>query len=189
MIDDMIKTRVPAMPGCEPISSAEEFRKSMPDGVLTGDFPGWKGWIHKENGAGWVHAKKAIMAAASEAERLGVKFVVGAVTELVMSANGKDVIGVKTDRNETYHAERTILAAGAYTPKMVDLKGQVRPNAWTLVHIKMSDEEMKFYKDLPVLFNVEQGFSIEPDADGHELKICDEHPGYISSEGEGGSSS
>lgn len=58
------------------------------------------------------------------------------------------------------------------------MKNQLRPTAWTLAHIKMSPEEAKLYKDLPVLFNVERGFFMEPDEDNHEMKICDEHPGY-----------
>lgn len=40
------------------------------------------------------------------------------------------------------------------------------------------EEEARLYKDLPVLFNVERGSFLEPDEDNHELKICDEHPGY-----------
>ncbi|MCJ1304207.1 hypothetical protein MMC08_007019, partial [Hypocenomyce scalaris] len=42
----------------------------------------------------------------------------------------------------------------------------------------MSPEEGFQYKDLPVLFNLEQGFFMEPDAEKHKLKMCDEHPGY-----------
>nr|OQO25227.1 hypothetical protein B0A51_05800 [Rachicladosporium sp. CCFEE 5018] len=42
----------------------------------------------------------------------------------------------------------------------------------------MTFEEAQLYKDLPVLFNVERGFFMEPDAENHELKICEEHPGY-----------
>lgn len=36
----------------------------------------------------------------------------------------------------------------------------------------------ELYKDLPVLFNIESGFFMEPDAENHELKICYEHLGY-----------
>lgn len=58
----------------------------MPDGVLTGGFPGWKGW-HKSTGAGWVHARKALVSAAMEAQRLGVRLVTGSpqgqVTSLI----------------------------------------------------------------------------------------------------------
>lgn len=43
----------------------------------------------------------------------------------------------------------------------------------------MSEEEAALYLDLPVLYGVDRGFFIEPDAEKHEMKLCDEHPGYI----------
>lgn len=43
----------------------------------------------------------------------------------------------------------------------------------------MTPEETQLYRNLPVLYNPGIGFFIEPDEDNHELKICDEHPGYI----------
>lgn len=60
------------------LETAEDFRKTMPPGVLTGDFPGWKG-VFKSSGAGWVHARKALESAAKEAERLGVRFIIGSL--------------------------------------------------------------------------------------------------------------
>jgi len=48
----------------------------MPEGVLTGLFPGWKGGF-KRTEAGWVSARGALMSAFREAERLGVKFITG----------------------------------------------------------------------------------------------------------------
>lgn len=151
----------------------------MPEGVLTGDFPGWKGWA-KKDGRGWVHARKALVSAAMEAQRLGVKLVTGSphgqVTSLLYEDG--DIKGAFTADGQQHRAERTILCAGANAPQLLDMKNQLRPTAWTLAHIKMTDEEVKLYKDLPVLFNVERGFFMEPDEDNHELKICDEHPGY-----------
>ncbi|KAH0129256.1 fructosyl amine:oxygen oxidoreductase-like protein, partial [Aureobasidium melanogenum] len=58
------------------------------------------------------------------------------------------------------------------------MKDQLRPTAWTLAHIKMTKEELQLFKNLPVLFNIERGFFMEPDEDKGELKMCDEHPGY-----------
>ncbi|KAK5260174.1 hypothetical protein LTR40_004624, partial [Exophiala xenobiotica] len=52
------------------LEDAEAFRNTMPKGVLTGDFPGWKG-LYKSTGAGWVHARKALVSCAEEAKRLG----------------------------------------------------------------------------------------------------------------------
>lgn len=161
------------------LNSAEDFRKTMPAGVLTGEFPGWKGWL-KGEGCGWVHARKALEAAAKEAERLGAKLVTGnphgAVISLIVEE--EDVRGAITADGVQHRADRTILCAGANAPQLLDMKGQLRPTAWTLAHIKMTPEEVKLYKNLPVLFNVERGFFMEPDEDAHELKICDEHPGY-----------
>lgn len=159
--------------------TAEDFRQTMPAGVLTGEFPGWKGWW-KRDGAGWVHARKAMESAFREAQRLGVRMVTGSPHGAVVSLifEDGDVLGGLTKDGVKHYADRTILCAGANAPQLVDMKDQLRPTAWTLAHIKMTEEEAKLYKNLPVMFNVERGFFMEPDEDNHELKICDEHPGY-----------
>ncbi|CAG7924663.1 unnamed protein product [Penicillium olsonii] len=161
------------------LESAEEFRRTMPPGVLTGDFPNWKGWMNR-SGAGWVHARKAMISAYKEAQRLGVVFLTGSPpgnVETLVYEDG-DVVGAQTEDGVIHHAQHTILAAGAGSDKLLDFKKQLRPTAWTLSHIRMTPEEAQKYRDLPVLFNVSKGFLIEPDEDKHELKICDEHPGY-----------
>lgn len=151
----------------------------MPAGVLTGDFPGWTGY-HKPDGAGWVHARKALVAASAEAQRLGVRFVEGTprgeVVRLVVRDG--DVLGAETADGQRHLADRTVLAAGAAAPQLLDFENQLRPTAWTLGHIQMTEEEARVYRNLPVLFNIEKGFFMEPDEDEHQLKICDEHPGY-----------
>ncbi|KAF1348510.1 fructosyl amine:oxygen oxidoreductase-like protein [Delphinella strobiligena] len=165
--------------GWVPLNMREDFQATMPRGVLTGDFPGWQGWWMKK-GAGWVHARKAMESAAKEAERLGVRFVMGkekGMVESLIYEHG-DVKGAKTLDGRQHRAERTVLCAGANANAIFDMKQQLRPTAWTLAHIKMTPEELKLYKNLPVLFNIERGFFMEPDEDNGELKICDEHPGY-----------
>lgn len=150
----------------------------MPEGVLTGDFPNWKGGFRR-TGAGWVFARGALMSAYHEAERLGVKFITGPAgdVKILLLENG-DIIGAETADGTRHRASTTILAAGAQAPSLLDCKDQLRPTAWTLAHIKMTPEECLLYKNLPVLFNLEGGFFMEPDAEKGELKICDEHPGY-----------
>jgi sarcosine oxidase/L-pipecolate oxidase len=151
----------------------------MPPGVLTGDFPDWKGWISR-SGAGWIHARKAMVSAYEEAQRLGVSFVTGSpegrVTALIY--NDGDVVGARTADGLSHFADRTILAAGAGSDALLDFEKQLRPTAWTLSHIRMTPDEARKYRELPVLFNIAKGFFIEPDEENHELKICDEHPGY-----------
>ncbi|PYH97084.1 FAD dependent oxidoreductase [Aspergillus ellipticus CBS 707.79] len=161
------------------LETAEDFQKTMPSGVLTGQFPGWKGWLNK-SGAGWIHAKKALISTYTEAKRLGVNFITGSPQGNVVSLvyENRDVVGAKTSDGVIHRADQTILAAGAGSDRLLDFKKQLRPTAWTLCHIQMTPEEVKLYKNLPVLFNIAKGFFMEPDQDKHELKICDEHPGY-----------
>jgi sarcosine oxidase/L-pipecolate oxidase len=121
------------------LNSPEDFRQTMPPGVLNGDFPGWKGW-HQKSQVGWVHARKSMIAAAKEAARLGASFVCGnacgQVRELLY-VNG-DVIGIKTADGVEHSADRVIVAAGAQSVSILDFENQLRPTAWTLAHIKMS---------------------------------------------------
>ena len=165
--------------GYKRLESPEDFRQSFPEGILNGEFKGWKGF-YKPNGAGWAHARKTIVSMYKEAERLGVKFVTGGEEGRVVSLIGEDgdIRGARTADGKEHRADRTILSAGATAPQLVDMKNQIRSTAWTLGHIQMTPEETKAYKDLPVLFHLEQGFFIEPDEDANQLKICDEHPGY-----------
>ncbi|KAK5418488.1 hypothetical protein LTR06_002238 [Exophiala xenobiotica] len=160
------------------LEDAEAFRKTMPKGVLTGDFPGWKG-LYKSTGAGWVHARKALVSCAEEAKRLGARFVVADVKELLVE--GGDVRGVRLKdggRGREMRADTTILCAGANSDQLLDFRGQLRPTAWTLAHIQMTADETRLFKNLPVLFHIEKGFFMEPDEDKKQLKMCDEHPGY-----------
>ncbi|XXG99607.1 hypothetical protein Hte_005948 [Hypoxylon texense] len=187
------------------VRSAEEFRGTMPKGVLTGEFEGWRGFA-KQTGAGWVYARGAIVAAKQEAEKLGARFITGKkgdVVELLFSEDtqvetssigkgddlSRSLNAVKTSDGTIYKAHTTILANGANADLLLDFQNQLRPTAWTLAHIRMTPSEAQLYKDLPVLFNIEKGFFMEPSAETHELKICDEHPGYInpvySSDGSG----
>ncbi|KAI1138374.1 fructosyl amine:oxygen oxidoreductase [Hypoxylon sp. FL0543] len=168
----------------ESVDSAEGFRSTMPKGVLTGDFEGWRGFA-KQSGA----------AAKKEAERLGVRFITGQkgqVTKLLFSDDAQSealspekgdgrrhLDGVKTADGTIHKANTTILANGANADFLLDFRSQLRPTAWTLAHIRMTPSEAELYKNLPVLFNIEKGFFMEPSAETHELKICDEHPGYI----------
>ncbi|ETN44119.1 uncharacterized protein HMPREF1541_10669 [Cyphellophora europaea CBS 101466] len=162
------------------LKTKHDFQAAMPDGVLTGEFPGWRGWWKQANsGAGWVHARKAMQSAASAASSLGVVFLSGEAGDVVeLIIEDSDVKGARTRDGQRHRAEKVVLCAGANAASLLDMQGQLLPKAWTLAHIRLSEEEIKLYKSLPVLFNCERGFFMEPDEDCRALKICDEHPGY-----------
>ncbi|KAK7921397.1 hypothetical protein PG985_009419 [Apiospora marii] len=173
-----------------PLEDAEAFRQTMPDGVLTGDLTGWRGFIRRE-GAGWVEARDVLLDVHAAAAEGGATFVcdprAGRVAELLYDDGGDGdevVVGAKTADGATHRADFTILAAGAGASTLVDFEKQLRPTAWTLGHVALTADEAPAYAELPVLFNVDGGFFLSPPksaiaAGEPELKICDEHPGYI----------
>ncbi|KAF2201327.1 FAD dependent oxidoreductase [Delitschia confertaspora ATCC 74209] len=164
-----------------PLNSKEDFQATMPEGVATGSFPGWRGFWKKE-GAGWVFASGAMKAMHAEAVKLGVEFVSGdpegKVHNLIKSPSGDAILGARTAEGREHRASHTILAAGANSDEFLDFKKQLRPTAWTLAHLPLTADEKDQYKNLPVLYGVDRGFFIEPDAEKYEIKICDEHSGY-----------
>lgn len=164
--------------GWTPLHTKRDFQNTMPKGILTGDFTGWQGY-RKESGCGWVQARKALERVIDEATRLGVKFITGQRGHVLnLIYEHFDVVGAVVAEGPAHRADRIIMCAGANAPQLFDMMDQLRPTAWTLAHIKLTPEESLLYRNLPVLFNIERGFFIEPDEDKHELKICDEHPGY-----------
>ncbi|XRM42953.1 hypothetical protein ABZX51_006162 [Aspergillus tubingensis] len=173
-----VRVRPEADPNLVEMSRPEQFRDLAP-AVLKGDFPGWKGYFLR-SGAGWAHARNALVAAAREAQRLGVKFVAGSPAGRVITLifENNDVKGAVTADGKIWRAEQTILCAGASAGQFLDFKDQLRPTAWTLVHIALKPQERAQYKNMPVIFNIEKGFFFEPDEERGEIKICDEHPGY-----------
>lgn len=172
-----------------PLNTKEDFHQTMPEGVLQGGFSGWRGFW-KQGGAGWVYASGALKAMHAESVQLGVNFVTGDpagfVEALLYRQNMKAISGARTADGTHHTARHTILSAGANSDRLLDFEGQLRPTAWTLAHIPLSTDEAAQYKDLPVLYGVDRGFFIEPDAERHEIKLCDEHPGYINPVVEGG---
>ncbi|EOA89680.1 hypothetical protein ACJQWK_02606 [Exserohilum turcicum] len=163
------------------LNSKEDFQCTMPKDVLQGEFPGWRGFWKKQ-GAGWVFASGALRAMHNEAVRLSVSFVTGdagKVQELLYSLDKSVVLGARVADGAEYVAKHTILAAGAGSDLLLDFEKQLRPTAWTLAHLPLSAEEAEHYRNLPVLYGVDRGFFIEPDMENHEMKLCDEHPGYI----------
>jgi sarcosine oxidase/L-pipecolate oxidase len=161
------------------VEKKEDFQKLSPSGVLQGGFPGWKGYFQR-SGAGWAHARNALVSAAKEAQRLGVNFVTGSPAGKVMTLifEDNDVKGAVTADGKIWRADRTILCAGASAGQFLDFLQQLRPTAWTIAHIALKPEERPLYKNLPVIFNIEKGFFFEPDDERGEIKLCDEHPGY-----------
>ncbi|EPQ60293.1 DAO-domain-containing protein [Gloeophyllum trabeum ATCC 11539] len=158
------------------LDSPEEIHAFAP--YLTGPLAQAKAVFNPEGG--WVHARKSMELVGGECVHLGVRFITGpsgTAKELIFNGARTAVLGVRCEDGSTYLADRTVLAAGAWSDLLLDMENQLIAKCWTLAHIKLSEPERQALKGIPVILDEEKGFFFEPDEEGF-VKICNEFPGF-----------
>lgn len=110
----------------------------------------------------------------------------------LFAADGITCTGVETADGTSYHADKVILAAGAWSSTLVDLDDQCvskvsekrmansplfvsflsplaypatntnQIQAWVYAHIQLTPEEVSEFKNIPVVYDGEYGFFFEP---------------------------
>ncbi|KAF2726627.1 fructosyl peptide oxidase [Polyplosphaeria fusca] len=138
----------------------------------------WKA-IFSHDG-GWLAAAKAINAIGVYLQDAGVQFgfgPAGTFKRPLLTEDGASCVGIETVDGTRYYAEKAILAAGAWSPTLVDLEGQCCSKAWVYAHLQLTTSEAAPYKDAPVVYNADIGFFFEPNESG-VIKVCDEFPGF-----------
>lgn len=94
------------------VLSIDETRRRFPQFALTGDE-----LVYFEPGGGFVYPERCIAAQLAMASKLGACIVTGAQVTALRETAG----GVAVEAGDTiYHADRVILAAGAWTPGLTD---------------------------------------------------------------------
>ncbi|KAL2444388.1 L-pipecolate oxidase [Exophiala dermatitidis] len=147
------------------ILSKDQVRQRIPQ--VKGDLDGWNINVWNPS-AGWVASGEALKRMAEAAQANGVEFVSGtdrgAVTEVIVS-NGK-CTGVRTREGTVHTADVVVLAAGAWLPRLIDLKDQLIAKGHSVAHIQLSPEEAKRYQNMPIMDNLELGYFFPPAQDG-----------------------
>ncbi|SPO00318.1 related to fructosyl amino acid oxidase [Cephalotrichum gorgonifer] len=146
------------------LDSEDEILKIMPS-LQRDKIKGWKA-IYSQDG-GWLAAEKAINAIGKVLKARGVNFGFGKAGSFrcpLFDTDGTTCIGVETVDGTKYYADKVVLAAGAWSPTLVDLEDQCCSKAAE-------------YKNAPVVYNGELGFFFEPNEHGI-IKVCDEFPGF-----------
>ncbi|ORX35174.1 putative peroxisomal sarcosine oxidase [Kockovaella imperatae] len=159
------------------MDSADAIKRKAPH-LEQADITGWQGlWC--ANG-GWVAARQALSAVAVECRRLGVKCASGesgTFRTLVLDSSGR-CTGVEVADGTIWEGDLIVLAAGAWSPVLVDLEGQCESKAWIYAHIQLTPEESQAWKGIPTMYNDLYGFFMEPQPGTGLLKLCNEFPGY-----------
>lgn len=144
--------------------------------LATPDFTGY----HNRQ-AGWADAAKAVRQLRDDCIEVGVSFLCG---------HAGTVVRLETDTNHTIKAVRTldgtklagdhfVLAAGAWTSSLVPMHNSTLSTGQVVAYMKLSEEEMRRYKDLPIYMNFTSGwFNFPPHEDTGMLKMAVHGWGY-----------
>jgi sarcosine oxidase/L-pipecolate oxidase len=134
--------------------------------------------------SGWVDAEACMRWLRTQVEQTGrVSFVTGKVTRLLFSPDGRAVLGAvysphvslsastisKAKHDETADStiitsSLTLLAAGAWSPTLLDLRARVHCTAQPLAYIALSPPEAALLARTPAQMNMSDGYFVIPPA-------------------------
>ncbi|OJD18102.1 hypothetical protein AJ78_01875 [Emergomyces pasteurianus Ep9510] len=163
--------------------------------------PGYGSGLHVSGGyvnwgSGWADAEASVRFAKKKLDKLGsVEFRTGDVKRILSIPSPDDsrneatgtartaatarakVTGVELADGTTLTADLVILATGAWTGRLVDLRGKAEATGQALAYIRISDEEQAKLANMPTVLNFSTGMFIIPPR-SNMLKIARHAYGY-----------
>ncbi|KAJ5132716.1 hypothetical protein N7448_006874 [Penicillium atrosanguineum] len=131
-------------------------------------------------GSGWSDAEATVRFAKEQLDREGkVVFRAGDVERILYDASGAKprATGVALADGTTITADLVVLATGAWSSRLVDLRGKAIATGQAIAYIRISDAEQRELENLPTILNFETGIFIIPPR-GNLLKIARHAYGY-----------
>ena len=152
------------------LGSKDEIRRCVGTGGGSGD----GGYLNKRSG--WADAEGGMRWLRTKVEGTGrVEFVHAEVEELVRE--GRKITGVRAKDGSVVGADLVVLATGAWTGKLVDLRGRATATGQVLVYLDLTAAEQEKFGKMPVLLNMSTGLFIIPPAN-RVLKVARHGWGY-----------
>jgi len=142
----------------------------------TGGYSGEWGYINRSSG--WADAEAAMKFARRKVEKTGrVTFLTGTAKRLLF--RGRKVIGVEVSNcsQREIHADLVVLATGAWTGALVDLRGRATATGQVLAYMPISASEQSRLGKMPVILNTSTGHFIIPPRNEF-LKVARHGYGY-----------
>ncbi|KAK8864583.1 hypothetical protein IAR55_001833 [Kwoniella newhampshirensis] len=157
--------------------------KSLPPlQVPTGSFGGRRGYFNPIGG--WAEAGRAVEVGLKRVRQMGGTIRAGAeVTGLIK--DGKKVLGVALKNGEELRGDLVVVAAGAWTPALFASPGvaarlpPIVATGQSVATLQLTPEEVEQYKDIPVVFNLDDGYYIFPPNPTGLVKMAIHGAGFI----------
>lgn len=118
-------------------------------------------WGYLNPGSGWADAEAAMDWLYARVAATGrVEFASGTVA--CLEVEGRRVVGAKLTDGQSLRADLVLLAAGAWTPSLLDVRGQVVATGQILGYLQLDDAEQKKLDKVPVMLNLSSGAFLIP---------------------------
>jgi sarcosine oxidase/L-pipecolate oxidase len=154
------------------LSDRESIEKVVGTGGGSGD------WGYVNRGSGWADAEAGMRYLWQRVQDTGrVEFIHAEVTQLVREGK-KKVVGVQLKDGSVLKADLVVLAAGAWTGGLVDLRGRATATGQVLTYVELTAAEQERLSRMPVLLNMTTGLFIIPPKN-RVLKVARHAYGYL----------
>ena len=140
-------------------------------------------WGYVNWNSGWADAEACVGYALRKIERDGkgrVEIRAGVKVERLLVEEQeprKRCTGVRLEDGMEVMADLIIVAAGAWSPSLVDLQGRCLATGQVLTYIHVTEEEQRRLQDKPTILNMSRGMFVIPPR-SRELKIARHGFGY-----------
>jgi sarcosine oxidase/L-pipecolate oxidase len=143
--------------------------------VGTGGTSGSWGFVN--DSAGWADAEKSMDWLYERVQQTGrVSFVHGTAARLTHDSSA--VTGAELKDGRVVSGDLVMLAAGAWSPTLLDLSGTVTATGQVLGYISLTEEEQTRLGGMPTLLNLSTGMFVIPPAN-RLLKAARHAYGYL----------
>lgn len=154
-------------------------REEILETVKTGGANGSHGYLNRRSG--WADADASMRWLRRQVEGTHrVEFLKGTVKRL-LSADNTTIKGAILDDGSEVRANLTILAAGAWTPTLLDMRGILQATGQIMSYIELSDHEAAELSKTPTQLNMSTGitkhagcFAVPPPHPSQQIS----HPGH-----------
>lgn len=152
-------------------------RKEIDKAVGTGGGSGDWGYVNLRSG--WADAEAGMVWLRQQVEATKrVTFIHDEAVSLIFSSTSNSkVLGVNLKSGTTLTADLIILATGAWTGKLIDLRGRAQATGQVLCYLSLTQQEQDKLGKMPVLLNMSTGLFIIP-PQNRILKVARHGYGY-----------
>lgn len=154
-------------------------RQEINGAVKTGGGSGNWGYINTRSG--WADAEAGMVWLRKQVEATGrVNFILDEATTLIFSSDSTSkpqVFGANLKSGSRLTADLTIVATGAWTPFLIDLRGRAQSTGQVLCYLPLTPSEQASLSHIPVLLNMSTGMFIIPPKN-NILKVARHGYGY-----------